>query len=102
MSARSPPLLPGDPKECRQHALKCAELAEKADSPERAHVFQAMAEISNRLGTAPKRWSMNGSRFQRSGSAAVSSRGRGCERASSVSQMRAILCPSSAAHCFGL
>lgn len=36
--------MPGDPKECRQHALHCAELAEKAQSPERAKVFQNLAK----------------------------------------------------------
>jgi len=35
--------MPGDPKECRQHALTCAELAEKADSPARAQIFKNLA-----------------------------------------------------------
>jgi hypothetical protein len=36
--------MPGDPKECRQHALRCTELAKKADSPERAQVFRNLAQ----------------------------------------------------------
>jgi hypothetical protein len=36
--------MPGDPKECRQHALRCTELAKKADSPERARVFRSLAQ----------------------------------------------------------
>jgi hypothetical protein len=35
-----PGTMPGDPKECRQHALRCAELAESADRPEPARVFR--------------------------------------------------------------
>jgi hypothetical protein len=36
--------MPGDPEECRQHALRCTELAEQADSPERAKVFRNLAK----------------------------------------------------------
>jgi hypothetical protein len=37
--------MPADPKECRKNALRCAELAEKAASPERGQVFQNLAKI---------------------------------------------------------
>jgi hypothetical protein len=36
--------MPGDPKECRLHALRCTELAKKPDSPERAQVFRNLAQ----------------------------------------------------------
>jgi hypothetical protein len=36
--------MPGNPKECREHALHCTELAKKADSPERARVFRSLAK----------------------------------------------------------
>jgi hypothetical protein len=37
-------VMPGDPKECRQHALRCTELAEQAQSPERAKLFRNLAK----------------------------------------------------------
>jgi hypothetical protein len=36
--------MPGDPKECRQHALRCTERAESAESSERAQVFRNLAK----------------------------------------------------------
>jgi hypothetical protein len=36
--------MPGDPKECRQHALRCEELAQRADTPSRAQVFRNLAK----------------------------------------------------------
>ena len=36
--------MPGDPKECRQHALQCTELAERAESFERAQAFRNLAK----------------------------------------------------------
>jgi hypothetical protein len=35
--------MPGDPKECRKHALTCTKLAEKADTSVRAQGFKNLA-----------------------------------------------------------
>jgi hypothetical protein len=36
--------MPGDPEECRRHALRCVELAETAESPDAKARFQHLAE----------------------------------------------------------
>jgi hypothetical protein len=36
--------MPSDPKECRQRALRCTELAEKATNPELNAVLKSLAE----------------------------------------------------------
>jgi hypothetical protein len=36
--------MPGDPKECRKHALTCTKLAEKTDSLARAQLFKNLAK----------------------------------------------------------
>ena len=34
--------MPGDPKECRQHAVRCAELARLASTPEARETFLSL------------------------------------------------------------
>jgi hypothetical protein len=41
--------MPGDPKECRQHALRCLELAKTASSPQVKSKFLDLANTWNRL-----------------------------------------------------
>lgn len=36
--------MPGDPKECRQRALRCTELAEKATDPELKAVLKSLVK----------------------------------------------------------
>jgi hypothetical protein len=36
--------MPGDPKECRQHALNCAHLAERATTPEQRNYFANLSQ----------------------------------------------------------
>jgi hypothetical protein len=37
-------IMPGDPKECRQHGLRCTELAEQATDPELKAVLKSLAK----------------------------------------------------------
>ena len=37
--------MPGDPYECRQHALSCQQLAETASTPEAREHFYRLAEM---------------------------------------------------------
>lgn len=41
--------MPGDPKECRQHAVNCTQLACTADSPEMRDHFASLATAWTRL-----------------------------------------------------
>ena len=41
--------MPGDPKECRQHALNCVQLAKTAKSPEARDRFARLARTWIRL-----------------------------------------------------
>jgi hypothetical protein len=41
--------MPGDPKECRQHALNCVQLAKTAESPEARDRFANLARTWIRL-----------------------------------------------------
>ena len=41
--------MPGDPKECREHALRCLELAKAASSPQVKAKFLDLAHTWNRL-----------------------------------------------------
>lgn len=41
--------MPGDPQECRQHALHCVELAEHATTPKARQAFLALSESWLRL-----------------------------------------------------
>ena len=41
--------MPGDPKECRQHALNCRKLAETASSPTLQQTFLDLAKQWTRL-----------------------------------------------------
>ena len=41
--------MPGDPKECRQHALNCVQLAKTAESPEARDRFARLARPWIRL-----------------------------------------------------
>lgn len=41
--------MPGDPKECREHARRCAELARHAASPEARNHFASLQESWLRL-----------------------------------------------------
>ena len=46
--------MPGDPKECRQHALNCVQLAKTAESPEArdrfAHLARTWIRLAERVG----------------------------------------------------
>lgn len=42
--------MPGDPQECRQHALDCVELAEHATTPNVRQTFLDLSETWLRLG----------------------------------------------------
>ena len=41
--------MPGDPKECRQHARRCAELASIATTPEAREQFLSLQQSCMRL-----------------------------------------------------
>ena len=41
--------MPGDPKECRQHALNCTLLAKEATAAQSKEIFQNLAQSWNRL-----------------------------------------------------
>ena len=41
--------MPGDPKECRQHALACVRLAQTSTTPELRHHFASLARTWVRL-----------------------------------------------------
>jgi hypothetical protein len=41
--------MPGDPQECRQHALHCVELAEHASTPKARQTFLDLSETWLRL-----------------------------------------------------
>ena len=41
--------MPGDPLECRQHARRCAELAEQARTPDMRQTFLHLSETWIRL-----------------------------------------------------
>ena len=41
--------MPGDPKECRQHALNCAQFARAASTPEARDHFAQLARMWIRL-----------------------------------------------------
>lgn len=43
--------MPGDPKECRKHALNCAEFAGRASTPEARNHFAQLARMWIRLGS---------------------------------------------------
>ena len=43
------PIMPGDPKECRDHALRCLELAKMASSPQVRANFLDLANTWSRL-----------------------------------------------------
>jgi hypothetical protein len=43
--------MPGDPKECRERALRCAKLAEVADNPQLKEQLLEIAQIWTRLAT---------------------------------------------------
>jgi hypothetical protein len=36
--------MPGDPKECRENALRCTELAHRSQNPEPAELFSNLAK----------------------------------------------------------
>ena len=42
--------MPGDPKECRQHALNCVQLATSASTPEQRDHFAKLARTWIKLG----------------------------------------------------
>jgi hypothetical protein len=44
--------MPGDPRECRQHALHCLELARKASSPEAKAKFLDLASHWSQIATS--------------------------------------------------
>ena len=44
--------MPGDPKECRQHALNCVQLAKTAELPEARDSFAHLARTWIRLAEA--------------------------------------------------
>jgi hypothetical protein len=41
--------MPGDPLECRQHARRCAELAEQARTPDMRQTFLHLSDTCIRL-----------------------------------------------------
>jgi hypothetical protein len=45
--------MPGDPKECRQHAERCGELARLASTPEARDQFLSLQMIWIRLASEP-------------------------------------------------
>ena len=49
--------MPGDPKECRQHALNCVQLAKTAASPQAREEFANLARIWIRLANDLERTS---------------------------------------------
>ena len=49
--------MPGDPKECRQHAERCGELARMARTIEERDKFQSLQMTGNRLAAELDRMS---------------------------------------------
>jgi hypothetical protein len=43
--------MPGDPKECRQHALNCVRLAQTSSTPQAREQFASLANAWLRLAT---------------------------------------------------
>jgi hypothetical protein len=43
--------MPGDPKECRQHALNCVRLAQTSSTPQAREQFASLANTWLRLAT---------------------------------------------------
>jgi hypothetical protein len=61
--------MPGDPRECRQHALTCVRLAQTSASPQAREQFASLANtwlrlllIWNKRGPFSMRWMMRTSR----------------------------------------
>jgi hypothetical protein len=46
--------MPGDPKECRRHAARCAELAVAAHTPQMKNTFLALSKCWEKLAIKPE------------------------------------------------